>query len=450
MAEHEVRDGIGMRPARRFGRPPAPSTVVEIVDSLVASPVLVFGSLPPRGRDLDLLVRPPEQEALVRGLADAGFVNKGRMWARFAACDADAVELLPAADWRLPDDELSRLFTWGVPLPGVANLIRPAPHHRLVIMARKIGRVGGALEERRTEEIAAALAEDPDAWRNAHAVAQAWRAERLVTGLEARWRHTIGEETLDGRRADRLQHAPRLAASSVRRKLRARRKPGVLIALSGLDGCGKSTQAANLQRTLERLGEDPLTEWTSIVNQPAAVTKMKTAANLALRALARVRRMLEAGRHPTPAAPADHANSLRKQSGAVSFGWGLLQGTITAVRQRRMALRHLRNGRIVICDRYTLDALVHLRFAYRESHGAALQAYLMRKIPPPASLSYFLDVDPREATRRKADYTLDDNVERAGLYRDLAPRYGAIRIDGELPQDEICAAIARDVWLLSG
>jgi len=109
-----------------------------------------------------------------------------------------------------------------------------------------------------------------------------------------------------------------------------------------------------------------------------------------------------------------------------------LQGTTNAFEQRRITKRHLREGKIVICDRYTLDALVQLRYAYRynDSRAARLQTLLLRKIPPPAQLTYYLDVPPQLATGRKADYEVEKNAVRAALYRELAPKYDAIRIDG--------------------
>ena len=77
-------------------------SVVDTADSLASGPVLVFGSLPPEGRDLDLLVRPAEERALAEGLGREGFVRDGRLFARFRDCSAEVVELVPAADWRLP------------------------------------------------------------------------------------------------------------------------------------------------------------------------------------------------------------------------------------------------------------------------------------------------------------------------------------------------------------
>jgi len=49
----------------------------ELIDTVVAGRVLVYGSLPPDGRDLDLLVREPEERAIGEALPEAGFVRRG-------------------------------------------------------------------------------------------------------------------------------------------------------------------------------------------------------------------------------------------------------------------------------------------------------------------------------------------------------------------------------------
>ena len=51
--------------------------MAESIDRLVGAPVLVFGSPPPGGRDLDLLARPDEERVLAEWLAGQGFLERG-------------------------------------------------------------------------------------------------------------------------------------------------------------------------------------------------------------------------------------------------------------------------------------------------------------------------------------------------------------------------------------
>ena len=75
--------------------------VLDRIEAHVRGPVLVFGSLPPEGRDLDLLVRETEEGALTDGLARDGLQRRGHRWAVFRNCSAYRVEVVAASDWGL-------------------------------------------------------------------------------------------------------------------------------------------------------------------------------------------------------------------------------------------------------------------------------------------------------------------------------------------------------------
>ena len=412
-----------------------------LVDTLVERPVLVFGSLPPTGRDVDLLAHPPEHHALAAGLEQAGYLRRGHVWARFERCSADVVEVVAAAAWELPAGELDALFERALPLAGRRHLVRPAPEHALLILARRLARERGALQAKHRERIATALEEDPGAWERARARASAWRAREQLSRLQ----HRFGQP--DAQSGPELAQRSRAVARAAARL--ARRRRGILISLSGLDGCGKSSQSRHLQETLDRAGFETVVVWTSVMAQPEAVAAVKRAANRLLAAGAALRglRSDPAG-DLRPSASVDRANALRHRSPSVRFGWALLQGATNAVRQRRATAPELRRGRVVICDRYVLDALVQLRYAYGTGRGTRPLDALLRAIPPRPQLSYLLDVPPELATARKPEYEVEQNTERAHIYRELAPEHGAVWIDSTLAPEEICAQIARDVWRL--
>jgi len=122
---------------------------------------------------------------------------------------------------------------------------------------------------------------------------------------------------------------------------------------------------------------------------------------------------------------------------SVTNGWG----------QRRATVRHLRAGRVVVCDRYTLDSAVHLRYRYGETHRRRLQVWLIRLLSPTPLRSFYLDVPAETALARKADhYGLEQLRRQLPLYREESREHGARRLDGERPQAELCAEIAVDVW----
>jgi hypothetical protein len=86
------------------------SDLVGLVDALASDRLVVFGSLPPEGRDLDLLVPAGARPGLEAGLAEAGFLARPPHWARFRDCTADAVELHDLDAWGLPPGERDDLF----------------------------------------------------------------------------------------------------------------------------------------------------------------------------------------------------------------------------------------------------------------------------------------------------------------------------------------------------
>src|SRR5438270_380228 len=90
----------------------------------------------------------------------------------------------------------------------------------------------------------ASIIEDPAAFVRARARASTWRLGRELRRLEARYA-----------RRPRARWPPRF--------LRRPRR-GAIIAFSGLDGVGKSTQAQALKATLAALGYEPDLVWTPI------------------------------------------------------------------------------------------------------------------------------------------------------------------------------------------
>jgi hypothetical protein len=136
-------------------------SVATLVDRAATGRVVIVGSLPPEARDLDLLVLPDDEAAIANALRGEGFVAEGESWARFAACTATEVELLPAHGWGLPAAELESLFAESVPLRGFEHLAAPAPHHRVLIGATRLLGRSGHLAPRHRKRVLATTAEHP-------------------------------------------------------------------------------------------------------------------------------------------------------------------------------------------------------------------------------------------------------------------------------------------------
>lgn len=418
---------------------------LQLLDSMLSDRVVVFGSLPPGGRDLDLLVRPPEHEALSSGLRAEGFLHQQGIWRRLGAAGAEVVEIKPATAWGLPPEELSDLYSESRLLPGCKNLARPAPHHALLILARRLVRAGGVLESRQRRRVEAALAEDPDAWEAASGRAPAWRASGALGVLESAYRShrsvpvparlaaLVSEWRL--RKGQRRQTVTKVVRAAVRPR------KGFLVALSGLDGAGKSSQAACVRDALVGLGCRAVTVWPAI---DAPSRTLPAAARLG-------QRLAALGSRPggegtlTPSAE-EVGRSVRKHSRALTLAWSLLVTLRGAVRVARLTWPHLARGRVVVCDRYLLDSWVYLRHHYGGGGDYRLHVALLTVAAPRPRRAYLIEVSAKEAAARQPERTASENAERGRLYRELAPRLKVRPIDGERPRERICAEIVRDIW----
>ena len=407
------------------------------LDRLLPGRALVYGSLPPGGRDLDLLVPPDEAGEAEQAAMAAGFLRRGDAWARFADCGVTVVELTPVSDWELPSPEAEALFAEARPLDGFSRLTRPAPHHALLILARRIAREGRGLDGKRRARVDAALREDPDAWARARDRAAAWRAEEALTRLAAAHRAGPGE-----------------AGARPPAARRAGRRRGAVIALSGLDGAGKSTQALALKSTLEHLGYEVTIGWTRIAWDDALwrlALPVKAALQGALRILpGRSRAAPAAGGggsgSGTTGEGDDTVKRIRESSGLLTHAWTLVIAVSNGISQRRLTRAHVRRGAIVICDRYTLDSIVALRFAYGAHRRFRLQRAVIAALSPTPRRAYLLDVAPETAYARKGEGGVAWLAGHRRLYRQEHVELGVRLLDGERPEEELCAEIALDVW----
>jgi thymidylate kinase len=429
--------------------------LTTIVDRAITRPALVFGSIPPAGRDLDLLVRERERAALQAALSEEGFEQAGHAWVRFAAERVDAIDVVPADHWALPTREVEALFADAIALGDSGRLVRPAPHHLLLILARRVVR-DGLLEEKRRHRVAEALREDPGAWAAAESRAHAWGGVRSLAALKnafegkgslpAPVRSAALEEELRARDTGALKAKARAWTRSM-----PTRRRGHIVTFSGLDGSGKSTQANRLRDALEALGYEPVIEWTKI-----ARSSLLALAGRPIQALLKLRRSkstesertIMTGDGPIVLeAEQAAAKDLRRKSRVLTHAWTMLVAVSSALDHRRATSRHLRAGRIVISDRYTLDTAAHLRYRYGVEKTFRVQSALNRVLSPTPVASYFLDVSPRAAYERKAEqYEVEDLEVLRRLYLEEARR-GRVRVvSGEQPLDELAGWLARDVW----
>jgi thymidylate kinase len=148
--------------------------------------------------------------------------------------------------------------------------------------------------------------------------------------------------------------------------------------------------------------------------------------------------------------PPDAATLLRERSALLSHAWVSLVAIANAVAHQRAVLRHVARGRVVICDRYTLDSLVHVSTRFGEARSWRFERALVRALSPRPLKAYFLDVPAEIAWSRKQE---DDPawLERlAERYRAEHASVGAERVDGAQPLEDVAAALAESAWRALG
>lgn len=203
-----------------------------------------------------------------------------------------------------------------------------------------------------------------------------------------------------------------------------------LVAVSGVDGAGKSSLIGQLQEHL------------SSRRVPVAVVWLRP--GMGMRRLARLASLLKKllGQAPGPAVrdvtSAGHGQ-IPSRRGAVGWVWAMVV-TVSFICQLRSRLR--RAGGVVLCDRYLLDAQVTLDVFYA---GVDLRAHraLVRLLLRPPYLTVYIGVPLEVALSRKPGDTIGRDAVRQqiGVYERLvsdAPRL--LRLDGTADPDHMLAA----------
>jgi len=419
----------------------------DVIDRAVVSPVMVYGSLPQLGTDLDLLVRSDELLPVIGALKQAGFSEaSGGRWWRSSALGIEVVELRSAEAWGLPPQELADLFAKAVAVERYAHLVRPSSAHTLLLLARRLTHGDGTLDERRRARLERALAEDPAAWPSAEARARAWRSLAALRVLRAAsMGKPVGTRQLVDARAERYSGAGlsrRFPRARAWRSLLPRRQRGGVIAICGLDGAGKSSQAAALVAGLELLGQPSVSRWTRLSADPS----LDAVARPVKRLLRAVRRRspprISGDVHPSRVASPEQR--LRQASPVLTWAWATLVAGLNGLAQRRSTRSDVASGRVVVCDRWTLDSAVHLRYRYGEERRFTIQVRLIRALSPRPLTTFLLDIPAETAYRRKDDhYDVSQLRRQERLYNQEHGSHGAIVLDGTRPAPDLSAEIVR-------
>ena len=178
-------------------------------------------------------------------------------------------------------------------------------------------------------------------------------------------------------------------ARSLADSVRGRLQPKLVVALSGVDGAGKSSLAQLVSDYLDHVGIRSAIIWT----RPGMRMDWLT------RPIVRLLRLF--GGPPRIPGVAQVASGspirLRTRRGVVGWLWTTI---VTTVFLADVRLRHLRSRGVLIYDRHLPDALTTLAFVYA-GVDLKLHRWLVRRLLPPADLRFYIEMSAEEATARK-------------------------------------------------
>lgn len=408
------------------------------VDRALTGTVLVHGSAPPHGRDLDLLARPPQHAEISRWAEAAGLVPRRHVWAELRATPRWTLDLAltDAAAWAGCDPAV--LFANAEPLEGLQHLRRPAAGVSLVLAARSLIGRRGALTAKRRARLADLLTAQPTAWTDAerigaqlgvtgavHALREALRGTRPATTLR---RYLTGPDPMSSK------------AALLRAAVPLRWRP-VVVAFSGLDGSGKSTQVQLLADDLERLGVRTVIQWRGYVMS----SKMTR-----LFGLADPRWRTAAGRRELRAEPLDVMLPPAGRDGRIRpHAWAVASVLLNSLVLWADVLKHRPQTEVIVQDRFTPDNAVKLglRVGIPTGRTLAAEQRLLAALAPIPDVGFLIDVPPDVSQARSGDdWSLEQLQQMHALYDELGARYRMRHLSGLDEPVELHRAVLDEVW----
>jgi len=282
------------------------------------------------------------------------------------------------------------------------------PVAAVIARCREIGmvRLREVLELRKLRHLAAAFPPNADALRV---------AAEIESGLDGR--------VLAPWASGQLAFAPtRLPGHHPARHL--------VVAISGVDGSGKTTLRCAVTESLQRCGVPVSTVW---VRPGMGIGWLATLA-------ARVKGLL--GQDAAPgirSVAAGDDSLLRSRTGIVGWVWLLL---VIAAFLRGVWRQHRAATGVVVYDRHVVDALATVDFGYA-GVNLWLSHLLIRRLLPRAEVTIYLDVPTEIAVARKPDDLLGETAVRGqlGAYQTwLRSLPRTVRLDATRSPEDLVAA----------
>ena len=211
-------------------------------------------------------------------------------------------------------------------------------------------------------------------------------------------------------------------------RIRLFRRPHVRVAVTGVDGVGKSTLVDGLVDAFERCGIPTTVIWT---RPGMGLDHLDVLASIARRVLGQndlgIKRLAEGA----------ETASISSRRGIVGWLW-LWVVSIAFVTTVRSQTRSAKG--VVIYDRHLVDALATIEVLYRGVESR-LHGRFVGALMPKVDITVWLAVDPAIATARKPGDLIGEDLvaDQHRCYLRLAPKLDRmVRFDsGELAADQL-------------
>lgn len=200
-----------------------------------------------------------------------------------------------------------------------------------------------------------------------------------------------------------------------------------LICFTGIDGSGKTTQAQLLVDWLASRGIKSLYVWS----RGEVLIIRRILLFIGRRALGTSTNKIASDKNSYHQYQSQKSKLM--EYSPVRTLWSVMTYVEHLVQINLDIRRKMREGYIVVCDRYQWDSCVDLAVLNHKSPewlSNKLNRFMWKFIPWPA-VTFFIDIPAEEAVRRKHDIPSWDYVhKRAELYNYLAKYYAMSVIDG--------------------
>ena len=203
----------------------------------------------------------------------------------------------------------------------------------------------------------------------------------------------------------------------------------LFIALSGIDGSGKTTQIAMLEQKLREARFDTRIVWC----------RWRPISSLPI--LSIFYRLGYARIYPTSSIGFVETR-IPRNSGLASL-WCFLIQLDNLLKNGLKVIIPLLLRRTVICDRYVLDLLVDAMGDLHDGPATKRIGYRLLHLMPRPDHAFVITIEPEVAFARKPDMpTISHFVERERLYSQMADKMRVEKLDGLLSP----AAIHQKIW----